>query len=403
MADVSANLKDWSTTASSNAPADATTIGGGLADNLQEIQKVVRQDLANKGADIASGATTDLGAVAGVMHDITGTTTITSFGTVSAGIWKLLKFEGALTLTHNATSLILPNGGNITTADGDTALAMSEGSGNWRVHGYYGKNIWATNANLSGTLTVASTLTLSGTAANIALGSNYLSGDGGDEGVSVDSSGNVTATGTFTVSGSNGFAIGAVAGVARIQQTTNVFTLLTSGNATMMQFEADNIVGSGLGTLRVSQGLRIGTDSTNYLLDDATNGAGSSTLYIGNASINVTSDESVKENVRLWAGDASALLRGLPVKAWDRYLSDAPMGGYGGGYVGFTAQDLHKVAPWAVNTQGDTGLPWQARYEFLNGVIVKGWQEHDDSIESLLAWKSKAEAALAAKGIDVGA
>lgn len=136
MADVQASLKDWSTTASSNSPTDSTTIGAGLADNLQQIQATVRQDLASKGADIASASTTDLGAVAGLMHDITGTTTITSFGTVAAGIWKLIKFEGALTLTHNATSLILPGGANITTADGDTALMFSEGSGNWRCLNY---------------------------------------------------------------------------------------------------------------------------------------------------------------------------------------------------------------------------------------------------------------------------
>ena len=136
MADVAADLKTWSTTAASNSPADATTVGSGLADNLQEIQKVVRQDLAHKGADIASAGTTDLGAVVGLMHDITGTTTITSFGTVSAGIWKFIKFEGALTLTHNATSLILPGAANITTANGDTAIVMSEGSGNWRCLAY---------------------------------------------------------------------------------------------------------------------------------------------------------------------------------------------------------------------------------------------------------------------------
>ena len=136
MADVSSSLKDWSTTASSNSPADATTVGSGLADNLQEIQKVVRQDLAHKGADIASAGTTDIGAIAGSTHDITGTTTITSFGTVSAGITKVLKFEGALTLTHNATSLILPGAANIPIQIGDCITVTSEGSGNWRVTNY---------------------------------------------------------------------------------------------------------------------------------------------------------------------------------------------------------------------------------------------------------------------------
>ena len=47
------------------------------------------------------------------------------------------------------------------------------------------------------------------------------------------------------------------------------------------------------GTPLVSNGLRIGTDSTNYLIDDATNGAGSATLYIGNESILASGDIGV--------------------------------------------------------------------------------------------------------------
>lgn len=132
MADVAGDLKSWSTTAASNSPSGGTVVGTGLDDNLRELQKVVRQDLASKGADIASATTTDVGAVAGYMHDITGTTTITGLGTVSAGITKILKFEGVLTLTHNATSLILPGGTSILTADGDIGIFISEGSGNWR-------------------------------------------------------------------------------------------------------------------------------------------------------------------------------------------------------------------------------------------------------------------------------
>ena len=131
-ADISANLKDWSTTANSNQPSGSTNVGLNLDDNIRELQKVVRQDLAHKGADIATAGTADLGAIPGLFHDITGTTTVTGLGTVSAGIWKLVKFEGIALLVHHATSHILPGGANITTAVGDTALYFSEGSGNWR-------------------------------------------------------------------------------------------------------------------------------------------------------------------------------------------------------------------------------------------------------------------------------
>lgn len=137
MADVAATLAAWSSTTNSNSPAGTATVGAGMDDNVREVQGVVVRGLSHKGSDIASATTTDLGAVEGLFHDITGTTTITGFGTVRAGIWKVIKFEGALTLTHNATSLILPGGINITTADGDEAVLHSEGSGNWRCASYF--------------------------------------------------------------------------------------------------------------------------------------------------------------------------------------------------------------------------------------------------------------------------
>ena len=136
MADTSANLKDWSTTAASNSPSDATTLGAGLADNLQTIQAVVRQDLAHKGSDIVAAATTDIGAVAGSYHDITGNSTISSYGTVSAGISKWLKYEGT-PLVVNSTAVALLGASNRTMAAGDTQHLYSEGSGIWREMAYF--------------------------------------------------------------------------------------------------------------------------------------------------------------------------------------------------------------------------------------------------------------------------
>jgi hypothetical protein len=95
-------------------------------------------DISGTQTSIASASTTDLGTITTNNVSITGTTTITSFGSsasTSNPIF-LLTFAGALTLTHNATSLILPGGANITTAAGDTASAEYLGSGNWRVRSY---------------------------------------------------------------------------------------------------------------------------------------------------------------------------------------------------------------------------------------------------------------------------
>lgn len=91
---------------------------------------------STKGSNVASAATCDIGAASGRYVHITGTTTITAFGTKTAGVVRILTFDGILTLTHHATSLILPTGANITTAAGDTAVMVSEGSGNWKCVAY---------------------------------------------------------------------------------------------------------------------------------------------------------------------------------------------------------------------------------------------------------------------------
>ncbi|MFN3858430.1 MAG: pyocin knob domain-containing protein [Caulobacter sp.] len=88
---------------------------------------------------VASAATVDLGAQASSLINITGTTTITSLGASAAAARPLyrLRFAGALTLTHNAVSLILPGGANIVTATGDSAVALYLGGGNWRVLSFH--------------------------------------------------------------------------------------------------------------------------------------------------------------------------------------------------------------------------------------------------------------------------
>jgi hypothetical protein len=87
-------------------------------------------------ATLASASTVNIGACAAGYINITGTTTITAFDSVKAGTERTLKFAGALTLTYNATSLILPTAASITTAAGDVAVFRSEGSGNWRCVDY---------------------------------------------------------------------------------------------------------------------------------------------------------------------------------------------------------------------------------------------------------------------------
>lgn len=95
-------------------------------------------------ANTASASTVDLKVISGNYVNITGTTTITALGTAQAGAVRTLRFLDALTLTHNASSLVLPfNGLNVTTVAGDIATFVSEGSGNWRCTQYVRPNVSA--------------------------------------------------------------------------------------------------------------------------------------------------------------------------------------------------------------------------------------------------------------------
>lgn len=123
-------ISDLSTTPSLNSPAGSDNLST-TDDYLRAIQAIIRTT-NSKGGDIASATTTDIGAATGEFVDVTGATTITGLGTIAAGIVRTVRFTGALTLTHNATSLILPSGANITTANGDVAQFRSLGSGNWQ-------------------------------------------------------------------------------------------------------------------------------------------------------------------------------------------------------------------------------------------------------------------------------
>lgn len=106
--------------------------------------------------NLASAATTDLSTILTPYVNITGTNSITSFGS-GTNQFRFIRFAGALTLTYNGTSLVLPGGANIATAAGDTAIASSDGSGNWTVLFYQRANgtaVAASSAAVYGALNI---------------------------------------------------------------------------------------------------------------------------------------------------------------------------------------------------------------------------------------------------------
>lgn len=94
-------------------------LGGTLDTNGKAIDE-------SEGSAVASAATADIWATDGNTVHVTGTTTITSFGTAARiGAWRKVIFDGALTLTHGA-NLNLPGSANITTAANDFAYVYAE-------------------------------------------------------------------------------------------------------------------------------------------------------------------------------------------------------------------------------------------------------------------------------------
>ena len=138
----------------------ATPLAIGQGGTGQTTASAAMDALEGAEATIASATTTDIGASTSNKVSITGTTTITSFGTKTAGVKRSGRFTGALTLTHNATSLILPGGANITTVAGDRFEAVSLGSGNWVVYFYQKATVTGSGSAVLATSPTLTTPTL---------------------------------------------------------------------------------------------------------------------------------------------------------------------------------------------------------------------------------------------------
>jgi hypothetical protein len=167
---------------------------------LSDTNTYTGQQRFNKGADVASATVLPL-ISDGNYFDVTGTVTVTSFADLGgAGTVIILQFDAACILTHHATNLILPTGGNITTAAGDTAIFVNYASGDYRCLSYQ---------RADGTSLVGGDVTKVGTPVNNQVG--VWTGDGtleGDskltfDGTTLGVTGGGTFAGDVTITGAN--------------------------------------------------------------------------------------------------------------------------------------------------------------------------------------------------------
>lgn len=213
-----------------------------------------------KQVSVASAGTTDLGAQATNNIKITGVTTITAFGSSAQTDYPIyfLQFAGALTLTHNATSLILPGALNKTTAAGDSAIALYLGSGNWQVLFYTPAALPSVNTQ-SFTTGTAATYTPSAGTVRIRV---TLCGGGGGGGAATTNNGTNGNASSFT--GSAGGYVGWTAngGTGGVKTTAASQFISggaggtggTDGTGNKVRREPGQQGGSGLGPTNASFG-----------------------------------------------------------------------------------------------------------------------------------------------------
>ena len=182
-------------------------VGGTLTGALNEAPPVT----------IASAANIDIGAAASNTVLVSGTASITSLGTIAAGAIRYLRATGAFTLTHNATSLILPGGTNIVATAGDVFRFESLGAGNWRLTGFQSASAPATYQPLDATLT---SIASRGTAADKML---YTTG------VDTWAEAAITSAGRSLVAGANAAAQLATLGTEALNTFVSADQTFTTG------------------------------------------------------------------------------------------------------------------------------------------------------------------------------
>jgi len=219
---------------------------------------------------VVAAATIDIGGQTSMKLLVTGTASITSLGTNYRGP-VVVRFSGTPTLTHNATTLLLPNGANISVVAGDVAIfspKSASGTVNgWQCVSYVPSTAAGARANLG--LGTAAVLNV-GTSANSvvqldssgklpAIDGSALTGisSGGGSSSNADIfTGNGTQT-TFTLSANPGALNNLDVSISGITQKPGIDYIWASG--TTITFTSAPPAGTNNVLIRYMQALALGT------------------------------------------------------------------------------------------------------------------------------------------------
>lgn len=215
---------DLSTQASGILP----TANGGTGQSA--LNATVASTLAQVGAgfgaraNLASAATCDLGTVPSHSITITGSVTITSFGSsasVNTPTYNLL-FAADVIITAGA-NIITPGGQNLLARGGDNALLQYEGAGVWRIVGYTPFNIQPTVQRFT---SGSGTYTPNANTRYIEVEMVGGGGGGGASGTGNGGNGTLSSFGTWTANpGNGGLAAASTPGIGGSGGTNGTGTL----------------------------------------------------------------------------------------------------------------------------------------------------------------------------------
>lgn len=294
--------------------------------------------------NIASATTTDLGTISSHVANVTGTTTINSFGSTAATSNPIyvVTFAGALTLTNNNTSLILPSAANITTAANDSLTAEYLGSGNWQVLSYSRASGVAVSVSATASPAVNKLKIINGTSApttttQITASSAIL---GNSSGNTVLAS-NVSVLLSTATSGAGGLDTGSIANstwyyVWLIENSSGTVSGIYSLSSTAPTLPSGYIYDVRIGAVRANgsaqllQVLQLGQVAQYVVLGSGTITAlpvmatGSASLWTAIATGTFVPPTSARIRGTLYAGAGSNDVAAAPNSNYSAY-TDAPV------------------------------------------------------------------------------
>ena len=218
---------------------------------------------ANKGADVASAASSFALGADGNFFDITGTTGIDSVAAQTVGKRVVLQFDGALTMTDGGN---LKLEGNFVTAAGATIMLESDGT-DWYEVSRAGGNI-----NIAGTSTLTGAQTLTGQTTH---GGNVISDTDGTDDLGTSSvfwsaiyaDQAIFQKGADVASAASSFTLGTDGTLFDITGTTGIDSIAssTTGRIVILQFDSTPTVTDG-GNLKLAGNLVATADDVLVLV-----------------------------------------------------------------------------------------------------------------------------------------